>query len=541
MVDQRFGTKANSEPESIPSFVEWCLKGPIILDGKPFSFERHEYLRGPYQDDHRWTVEEKAAQMGCTSRAMLLIVYSARYLSYRGILYFFPSRTDVSDFTKGRVDPLIDDNPDSIGTWIKDTDSANIKNIWNCFLYLRGMGSRIGLKSVPADFLVFDELDEAPQKAVSMAMKRLSHSEEKRVHMLSNPTLPDYGINEAFQTTDQRYWLLKCQKCSEYTCLEDTFPDCLVEFRGRVIRLCQHCRDRELDPSIGQWVAKKSSITDKRGYHYSQLFSLFVDPGEILHEFRTTNHLTNFYNLTIGIPYVEAENRLPVEAVLSLCGDEGIADHDDGPCSMGVDQGKDLHVVIGKKHLGKGGRIVHLGIYRDWEDLDGLMKNFHVSRCVADALPETRNARDFAKRWKGKVFLNFYNDNQKGSYAWDEEKLIVQCNRTESMDASHNQLMRELIILPRESDMVREFARHCNGVAKKLEEDEATGSKRYVYVRLKPDHFRHAFNYDRMAAEVMGKSITSIISLGTSEEWVDDSAKKQIIELPKEWSWIESY
>ena len=119
----------------------------------------------------------------------------------------------------------------------------------------------------------------------------MAHSEFKEVWKLSNPTLPDYGIDKAFQETDQRYWLLKCQKCGEHTCLEDTFPDCLVEFRGRVIRLCQHCRDKELHPSIGQWVAKKPSITDKRGRHYSQLFSQFVDPAEILHQYRTTtNH-----------------------------------------------------------------------------------------------------------------------------------------------------------------------------------------------------------------------------------------------------------
>jgi hypothetical protein len=36
-------------------------------------------------------------------------------------------------------------------------------------------------------------------------------------------------------------------------------------------------------------------------------------------------------------------------------------------------------------------------------------------------------------------------------------------------------------------------------VAKKLEEDEETGSKRYIYVKLGPDHFRHAFNYETMA------------------------------------------
>ena len=227
---------------------------------------------------------------------MLKTLYGARYGSYRGILYLFPSRSDVLDFSKGRISPLIDDNPDTIGSWLMDTDAAGIKKVWNSFLYLRGMQSRVSLKSIPVDFIIFDELDEAPQNSIDMAMERMSHSEYKRVLKLSNPTLPDYGIDKAFQETDQRYWLLKCEICGEYTCLEDTFPNCLLEVKGQVIRACKKC-EAELNPAIGKWVAKKPRVTGKRGYHYSQLFSQFVCPAEILHQFRTTNNLTDFYNL----------------------------------------------------------------------------------------------------------------------------------------------------------------------------------------------------------------------------------------------------
>lgn len=491
-IDQKFGDNETNIP-----FSEWVLN--ITLDGKPFTFDRHEYLNEPYKDDHHDQTEMKATQLGLTSKAMLKAIYGARYGDYKGILYLFPSKSDVTDFSKGRVQPLIEDNPDSIGAWIQNTDSANIKKIWKAFLYFRGMKSRVGLKSVPIDFTIFDELDEAPQNAIDMAMERMAHSEIKRVLKLSNPTLPDYGIDKAFQETDQRYWLLKCEKCGEYTCLEDTFPDCLLEINGRVIRACQKCKG-ELNPSVGQWVAKRPSVTDKRGRHYSQLFSHFVDPAEILQQFRTTNNLTDFYNLKIGDAWVEATNRLSVQEVLALCGNDGITSQEKGPCFMGIDQGKDLHVVIGKRDP-RGGRIVHLGIYKDWDELARLMKNFNVSRCVVDALPETRNARTFAERHPGKVFLNYYSHYQKGSYAWNEAQLTVSVNRTESLDASHNEIMNGMLVLPRECDIVREFASHCHNVAKKLEEDEETGSKRYIYVKLGADHFRHALNYEKIARQ----------------------------------------
>ena len=490
---------AFGDKEEAPPFHEWVMSA--ILDGKPFAYDRHEYLIEPYRDTHRAQTFRKATQLGLTSNAMLRAIHGARYRGFKGILYLFPSRADVIDFSKGRVSPLIEDNPDTIGQWIRDTDSAGIKQIWTAFIYFRGMRSVTGLKSVPVDFLIMDELDEAPQTAIDIAMKRLSHSEYKEILSLSNPTLPDYGIDAAFQLTDQRYWLLKCPKCNHYTCMEDTFPDCLITINeDQVIRGCEKCKS-ELNPSIGEWVAKKPAIKHKRGYQFSQLWSYFVEPFDILHDFRTTKHIQQFWNLTIGVGYIEAENRLSVEEVLALCGSDGIVSADPGPCFMGIDQGNDLHVVIGRRYPPKAGKLVHLAVYKEWEELDRLMTNFNISRCVVDALPEQRNAKKFAKRFEGRVFLNFYNIHQKGSYKWDEKELLVNCNRTESLDASHKEVLDQALVLPKLCDITRTFAKHLHNVGKKIEEDEDTGSKRYVYVKLGDDHFRHAWNYEAMARQ----------------------------------------
>ncbi len=488
--------------EPIPSLKEWVESNSIILDGEPLTFNKHEYLIEPYSEDHPFTVEEKASQMGITSLRMLTVMYRAKHRRYRGILYYFPSKTDVIDFSKTRILPLIEENPETMGNWIQETNSTTVKRLWNTYLYFRGMNSTIGLKSTPADFIVFDELDEAMEDRMVMALKRMSHSQYKEIAMLSNPTLPDYGINKQFQRSDQRYWLLKCPKCNEYTCMEDTFPECIVEWNGKTVRLCQSCRDAELNPSVGQWVAKRPAITEIRGRHYSQLFSWFVTPQEILDEFRTTNHMKHFQNLTIGVPYVEAENRLTIQQVLALCSDDGIVSSDDGPCSMGVDQmSRSLHVTIGKRVPNKAGKMVHIGIYKDWKELDDLMKNFNVNRCVCDAMPEIRNARAFAEKYKGRVFLNFYREHQRGSYKWDEENMTVMCNRTESLDASHHEVQEGIIVLPKECDVVKTFAEHLHNVGKDLEENEETGSKRYIYKKLGEDHFRHSFNYECMARQ----------------------------------------
>lgn len=853
-------------------FGEWPIVEHILLDGKPFTFKKHEYLIEPYKDKHPFQVEIKATQLGLTSKALLRCMYGCRYGNYRGILYLFPSRSDVTDLSKTRLTPLIEDNPDTIGQWVKDTDAANVKKVWNTFLYLRGMRSRIGVKchddktevltfngwklfkdvtmndrlatrspsgvfmwqepidiynyeysgemleflangldfcvtpnhrllltsnekkenewfdiaekaktrshvcvvrtckkwigffpdfittkgrswdglkkfitikgnkinsawesfgrhedrkvnlkdfiaflgiyiaegccsgiasgvrefgrvhisqetkskhfkeietlvykisknwkysghsfrtgdmgladilfplgnkynkcfpewvlnlpikyleilwewalkgdgnisncghrtyatvskkladqfqellqkcgrsasilvqknytksfkdgreiksttpcyivserksscsivpkptkiqyngnvycasvpngtlytrrngyalwsgnSIPVDFEVFDELDEAPQNAVDMALERMAHSEEGDLLFLSNPTLPDYGIDKLFSSTDMQYFLLKCPHCGEYTDMVGTFPDCLVQAKGKVIRACCKC-GKELDPSLGEWVAKRPSITERRGRQYSQLYSQtrITSPEFILDKFRTTNNLTDFYNLKIGIAYVDAQNRLSVQEVLDCCGDNGMLSSSSDGSFMGVDQGGNLHVVIGKKGEKRKCDIIYLDVLKGnnnndskddsgWKQLDELMNRFKVMRCVVDAQPNKRAARAFAERFPGRVFLCYYSEYQRGCYKWSEKDMTVYANRTESLDSSHKDITEQNVLLPRKSDMVQLFAEQMHNVAKKLETDDETGSQRYTYLRLGADHMRHSFNYFDMA------------------------------------------
>src|SRR3972149_4173980 len=110
-IDQKFG--GSSETSS--DLGQWAVNNEIMLDGKKFTFKKHEYLIEPYSDKHPYQVEIKATQLGLTSKAMLRVFHTARYGgdSYRGIGYYFPSRTDVTDLSKTRIDPLIDDNPET--------------------------------------------------------------------------------------------------------------------------------------------------------------------------------------------------------------------------------------------------------------------------------------------------------------------------------------------------------------------------------------------------------------------------------------------
>jgi len=496
-------TRLHADPLAL-----WALR-KIRLDGKPFSFAGHEYLRAIYDDTAPHLVLSKAAQIGGTSWAILRAIHSC--LLGLNVMYFFPTRTDVLDFSRSRVNPLLQDNP-FLKKLMTDTDTVGLKRIGDAHLYLRGMQSSVGMKSVPADLVVFDELDEAEPQAKALARERLGHSDYKRIIELSNPSLPEYGIDEAYQKSDQRHWTIRCDACGTWTALDKEFPTRLgQEVRilralpdGRVIRVCPKC-DAELDVAAGEWVADFPS-RPIHGYRISQLFSSKIDPAEILEEYNTTRYPDRFYNLKIGIPWADLDRRLDAMTVLALCGDEPMPERivdKDAWCSMGVDTGKALHAVVIRSHPDFNGpdTLVHLAVCHDFSELDGLMERFDVQSCVIDGLPETHATREFARRHHGKVHLCFFQENQRGGPAWDDNARQVVVNRTEALDSSRSAIRDKRVILPRRDRLVEEFAQHMTCDAKVLDEDEETGIKKFRYVKTGVNHFSLAFTYGWLASQ----------------------------------------
>lgn len=500
----------------------WAVKR-IRLDGRPFSFEGHEYLRGIYDDTSPHVVVIKAAQIGGTTWAILRSIRAC--MDGLNVIYFFPTKTDVIEFSKSRVGPLIESNP-FLAKLIKDTDTAGLKRIGDAHAYFRGMQSKVGLKSVPADMLVFDELDEATPDAKAMAKERLSHSDYRRVMELSNPSLPGYGIDEAYLDSDQRHWTIKCTGCGYWVSLEREFPVKLgQEVRvirargdGTFYRACPRC-NAELDLAAGQWVPDHPG-RHAHGYRISQLFSSKVDPGDILRQYQRTRFPERFYNLKIGLAWADVTHRVDRATVLALCGKDEMLDSSEAPCTMGVDTGRQLHVVISKRLGGttRKHQVVYLGAHGEFRELDALMERFNVTCCVVDAQPEVHATRDFARRHPGRVYMNYFIEHQKGATEWNRDEMLVKENRTEVLDLSRRIVREGQVVLPRRDATVEEFATHMAAIAKRLEEDDDTGEQRYTYVRSGPDHFSMAFTYNVLAWE---KEPKGSLVCGRVESWLD--------------------
>jgi hypothetical protein len=311
--------------------------------------------------------------MGWTVWEILIAIDRALHTYDRSILICFPTRDDVADFSKSRFARLMEQNP-SLGKHIKGTDSANIKAVGKVFIYFRGAKSRSQLKSIPCDMVTFDERDEMEESMVELADKRLDGSDFKHRISLSTPSIPDYGVDYEYKHSDQSHWLIKCDGCGKYTCLELEFPSCLKRLEDRVMRVCVHC-GHEVHPVHGEWVAMKPAH-DRRGYYVSQLNSPTVDPKQILTEWEFLQQegrdVTEFYNSRLGLAYADVESALDEGLCLSACKSHVRAQSNKGPCAMGVDIGpKELHWWIVSRPDEKSLRTQNYGKVKTFEELQG--------------------------------------------------------------------------------------------------------------------------------------------------------------------------
>lgn len=497
----------------------WVTENGLLLSHGPWELKGHEYQVGWLQEQAPKQVFIKGAQIGATEALVLRTLHGMIHGHYsQGSLYLFPTRDDVRDFSKARFDPLIDSNG-FIGEHVQNTDAQNIKQIGRGFLYLRGARSTKSiqgkksssqLKSIPVDRVVFDEMDEIEPEMVELAKERVSHSKVQELIYLGTPTIPDYGVDQMYKQSDQRVWMIRCDSCGKETSLDLEFPNCIMRRPDEsVYRGCVHCQ-AELHPSNGQWVPLYPERSkDLVGWWISQLNSIYVDPGLILslYENPPGGDLSEVMNSKLGRAYIPAENRLTEQEVFECCTDDAMEIRSEGPACMGVDVGKELHVVIAVKRTRHTLKVIKLARVESFHDLHDLAKAFNVKCAVLDLRPETRKVREFRRKESFQVFGCEYIESRLGDIAWNEKDGVVQVNRTEICDASHDICVEPgRLELPRVNSEVKEFAAEMCNIAKVLEEDRETGSKLFRYKRLgfRPDHYRHAMNYAIMASQRIG-------------------------------------
>ncbi|RME71552.1 MAG: hypothetical protein D6784_14990 [Chloroflexi bacterium] len=533
--------------EHQPDLLTWTIiyrrnLGP----GKRLDFARHPYLVDLYRETARRVVVYKASQVGASE---YLVSYALHACDRRQatVLYVFPTDAHVSDFSSARFGPAIEasDYLDAIivegrqkaadTARPRGADRVTLKRVRDRFIYFRG--GRVGkdgqaaqLKSIDADVLILDELDEMDPRAPVIARKRLGASRLAEERLVSTPTYPGRGIHAEWLESDQRERFIPCQACGERQVL--TINHIVTEWDnlGRPVAwhggpetawaACQKC-GRRLNPLAGgQWVATRPG-REVVGYHLTRLCSPAADLLEIVQNLHTTDETKRreVYNQDLGEPYVPRGGRLTEEilddcrrdyAHLPLPGEAPV---------MGVDVGKVLHVVIrGPRHPETGETPQRFaGEVDSFEELGRLMRRYNVRRAVMDALPETTKAREFQAAWPpGTVWLAYYVGQRTGTRRvepaqWDGANGVVNLDRTRTLDRTMSRFYDRLNTLPAYARDLKDYYAHLTALVRVLE-DGPDGQAVARYVETGPDHLAHAENYCTVAMSAPGPAAVATAS-----------------------------
>lgn len=500
----------------------------------PYSFKYHPWCREVHDTSAGFNTVMKAAQLGLTEVA-INVAFHTIDVKKRDVLYVLPTALNAGDFSKSRFNPALL-HSDYLKDIFTDTNTVGLKQAGGVSLYIRGSRGDSNLKSIPVSVLILDEADEMDQRSIWLALERLSGQLHKFVFSLSTPTIPNYGIHKLFLQGTQEHFYFKCPRCGRTT--EFIYPDCL-EICGETITdpavknsylKCKECKkriDHKEKPEFLKhprsfWEPTVTVDEDHRSFYVNQMYSYTVTPGDLaMAYFRGVGDeaaMVEFNNSKLGLPYIPDGGQVTESeidnAVRRYFKEEQRPELGTDRCIvMGIDQGKMNHIVVVEFLMdGRGAaQDLNASAYAkilwegklpgdDFSTLDPLMREWQVRACVIDADPQINDARRFARRFPGYVYLCRYRRGVTGKELQVSEEdsgaPIVTVDRSNWLDASMGRFHSDRIHIPADTSL--EFKDHIKALVRTYEKDEQ-GNPKAIYMNTGPDHFAHAYNYSEIA------------------------------------------
>lgn len=480
------------------SCLAWVTRNAFINENqKLFEFVNHRYMIDIYNDTSPELVCMKSAQVGFSVLAILKSIHAAKYLMLN-VIYVLPTRNATHDFVIPKVNPMLDRNP-KIKALLKNTDSVNLKQVGDRFLYFRGAFHRGEAISTTADLVISDEHDISDQQVLTIYQSRLQASEWGWFWRFSNPTLPSFGVHELYEQSDQMHWMVKCFHCKYEMYLDldlddqGDYPNHYVD-RTRQIYACGACH-REIyddDRRAGRWVAKYPD-RPMRGYWINQLMVPWVSAKKILKQEEDMD-IDVFHNFVLGKPYQASEFVINGEAILNAC-KPGEAPKSD--VIIGCDSGKIKHWVMGNPQ-----GIFAYGRAKDWEEIEQLIVMYKAT-AVIDALPDFTVPEQLARKYPGQVYVHYYNHDKKDlkvtSIKEGENFGVLESDRTKLFDLFANRVSSGKLRFYQVPEALKQkngLIYHFEQMYRVVELDKKNILRARWETKVgKPDHFAHAAVY----------------------------------------------
>lgn len=315
----------------------------------PWRTSRTPYLReildnlGPLENV-QYTRVVKGTQLGFTYAYIVLWAYVVKYCP-ASMLMLLPTLTNAKRHSKGKVDPVVEENPHIFRGYIRDKRDKEGGNETFCKGYpggellIGGSNSAASLRHFTAKYIIRDEKDGYPPDVEGegdpseLAENRAdTYGEDARYYDLSSPTDMDSPIWADFLDSDQRYYHVPCPHCGIKQSL--VWENLVYEqennrLTGDIYYRCEHCKtliaehNKTYMLESGEWIASNPGH-EKRGYHLSSLYSPlgWLSWKKIVREYlnaiktQDASKLKKFWNTRLALRWNDEEQTIMDEASL---------------------------------------------------------------------------------------------------------------------------------------------------------------------------------------------------------------------------------
>jgi phage terminase large subunit GpA-like protein len=288
-------------PDPILTVSEWSDQHRILpkIAAEPgrWRTSRTPYLREimdclSSMSEVQEVVFMKSAQIGGTEAGNNWIGYVIDHCP-GAMMLVQPTLELAKRNSKTRIKSLIDQCPpirDKVKS-ARSRDSGNTilaKEFPGGVLVMAGANSAVSLRSMPARFLMLDEIDGYPDDVdgegdpVVLAEKRTTTFIRKKIYKVSTPTFEGRSkIAREFEKTDQRRYHVPCPKCHEMQILKWSQVRWPEGTPLEAVYVCEHCQTAIVDYQKtwmlehGEWRADKPGRGGGKrvGFHINALYS----------------------------------------------------------------------------------------------------------------------------------------------------------------------------------------------------------------------------------------------------------------------------
>lgn len=485
---QRLRT-AISESYDLAQLPKW-IADHTYHKGRKYSFKDYEFQQEILSDTSRIINVQKSSQVGLSEiQARWALAISEVFPSFSTI-YTMPFSSDVKNFARTRVDPVIAGSPRLTAAMNGDLDNSEIKQIHSSLLYFRGTAGTMSAISVPADCVISDEIDRSDSDTLGQYTSRLSASDYRLRRNFSTPTVEGYGISLEMQTSRRYRRLCKCDHCNHW--FQPKYENIKIPGYDKELKLinkqnlhstryleaeviCPEC-GKAPDLAAKNWaqVLENSDATyEAAGYFVTPFQCQKKSISSLISDSTEYRSFAEFTNQGLGETCEEASEALTLEdlkAAKTITSLDSSFVH-----AMGIDVGLLCHICVGRSTLEGHLLVVHREIVpvANLERRKNELKSkYKIMLTIMDTQPFTELVMRFQATDKTLFGANFAVAKLASPYELKmfdgdekEGKLPVHLAKI-SRDRNFDVLLgmfknREVLIYTQDEALDELFDKHC--------------------------------------------------------------------------------